>query len=116
MRTIRVQARAATTADSAFKVIIGLDRRWRVPFRGRAIRWTQRCEPAPDRRTITFTQVAGDDFRDITGQWRISPAAGGCEITFEATYDLGVPIYDRIVDPLVETVLADHIRAIIDRL
>ena len=61
-------------------------------------------------------QVAGDDFSDITGQWRISPAAGGCEILFEATYDLGVPIYDRIVDPLVEKVLADHVRAIIDKL
>lgn len=115
MRTIRVQARAATTLDGAFDAIAGLGSYWQVPFRGRAIRWTQRCEPATDRRTITFTQVDGD-FRDLAGTWRISPAMGGCEVSFEATYDVGVAIYDRILDPLVEKVLADYVRAIVGRL
>ena len=116
MRTVRVNARAAATSESVFDAIAGLDSDWRVPFRGSAIRWTQRCEPAPDRRVITFTQVAGDHFRDLTGAWRISPAAGGCEVQFEATFDIGVPIYDRILDPMVEKVLADHVRTVIGRL
>lgn len=115
MRTIQVQARAAATADEAFDRIAGLESQWRVPFRGREIRWTQRCEPAPDRRAVTFTQTLGD-FRDLTGAWRISPTTGGCEVLFEATYDVGVPIYDRILDPLIAKVLADHVRAIIARL
>jgi hypothetical protein len=116
MRTIRVQARAATTADAAFDALMGLDSQWSVPFRGRAIRWTMRCEPAPDRRAIAFTQAAGDDLRDIAGAWRISTAAAGCAVLFEATFDVGVPVYDRILDPLVEKVLADHVRAVVERL
>ena len=39
MRTIRVQTRAAATADDAFEALMGLDSRWCVPFRGRAICW-----------------------------------------------------------------------------
>jgi ribosome-associated toxin RatA of RatAB toxin-antitoxin module len=113
MRTLRVQEHAATTPEAAFAGIAGLGDEWRVPFRGREIRWTQRSQPAPDRRAIAFTQVAGD-LRDLSGAWRISPAEGGCEVVFEATYDVGVPIYDRILDPLVEKVLADHARAIIN--
>jgi len=116
MRTVRVQARAATTADDAFDALMGLGRQWSVPFRGRAIRWTMRCEPAPDRRAIRFTHVAGDDFRDITGAWRISTATAGCVVLFEATFDVGVPVYDRILDPLVEKVLADHVRAVVEGL
>ena len=116
MRTVRVQAHAATTADEAFDALMALAGQWHVPFRGRAIRWTLRCEPAPDRRTIPFTQVAGDSLRDLTGAWRISSTVGGCEVVFEASLDIGVPIYDRILDPLVEKVLTDHVRAIVETL
>ena len=116
MRTIRVQTRAAATADDAFEALMGLDSRWCVPFRGRAICWAVRNEPGSDRRAIAFTHAAGDDLRDITGAWRISSAPDGCEVVFEATFDVGVPIYDRILDPLVEKVLADHVRAIVARL
>ncbi|GIH09816.1 hypothetical protein Rhe02_78830 [Rhizocola hellebori] len=115
MRTIRVTAHAAASSDEAFDAIAALGDHWRVAFRGREIRWAQRCEPAPDRRAITFTQTDGGDFRDLTGTWQISPATGGCEVRFEATFDVGVPIYDRILDPIVEKVLADHVRDIIGR-
>ena len=115
MRTVRVQAHAATDPDRAYDAIVGLGGELRVPFRGRAIRWAQRYEPGPDRRTIAFTQIDGD-FRTLTGVWRIAPVAGGCEVCFEATFDVGVPIYDRILDLPVAAVLADRARAVIARL
>ncbi len=113
MRTIQLKAHTAVSCDAAFALIAGLGDHWQVPFRGRRIRWEQRCEPAPDRRAITFAQVAGDDFRDLAGVWRILPTEGGCEVLFEATFDIGVPIYDRILDPLIEKVLSDHVRAVV---
>ncbi|MDG4785132.1 SRPBCC family protein [Micromonospora sp. WMMD1102] len=115
MRTVRVRESIATSPDGAYEALLGLGTDWRVPFRGHAVRWTQRWEPAPDRRTVSFAQVDGD-FREFTGRWRISPVDGGCEVSFEASYDVGVPIYDRILDPIVEKVLASYVRSVIVKL
>lgn len=112
MRTIQVRAHASLAADAAFDRIARLDSEWRVPFRGGFIRWTQRCTPVPEQRTITFTQADGS-FQGLSGAWRVTPEPDGCEVLFEATYDVGVPIYDRILDPLVERALTDSVRAVI---
>ncbi len=109
MRTIQVAARSALSADAAFDRIRQFEDEWTVPFRGRSINWRQRCEPAPSERRVSFTQTVGD-FRSLSGVWRATPTPEGCEVLVELTYDVGVPIYDRILDPLVERVLARAVR------
>ncbi|WP_328653252.1 SRPBCC family protein [Micromonospora sp. NBC_00330] len=112
MRTIRVEARTALSADAAFDRIRQFEDEWTVPFRGRSIHWRQRSEPAPSERRISFTQTVGD-FRSLSGVWRTIPASEGCEVVLEVTYDVGVPIYDRILDPLIERVLTRAARSAI---
>ncbi|MFE0529681.1 type II toxin-antitoxin system RatA family toxin [Micromonospora parva] len=109
MRTIRVTIGSTVSPDAAFDRIRQFDDEWTVPFRGGAIHWRQRSEPAPSERRISFTQTDGD-FRSMSGVWRTVPAAKGCEVLFEVTYDVGVPIYDRILDPLIERVLSRAVR------
>ncbi|MEV6689886.1 SRPBCC family protein [Micromonospora sp. NPDC051196] len=114
MRTIRVAARTALSADAAFDRISGLGNEWTVPFRGKSIHWRQQCETAPGKRRLSFTQTAGD-FRNMSGAWQTTPTPEGCEVLLELTYDIGVPIYDRILDSLVERALADFVRMTVSR-
>ncbi|MEU8252715.1 SRPBCC family protein [Micromonospora inaquosa] len=109
MRTIQVAARTTLSADAAFDRIKRLEDEWTLPFRGGSIHWRQRSEQAPTERRVSFTQTTGD-FRSLSGAWRAMPTSEGCEVLVDLTYDVGVPIYDRILDPLIERVLARAVR------
>jgi ribosome-associated toxin RatA of RatAB toxin-antitoxin module len=114
---MRVRAKMHTVlpADAAYDRIAGLDSEWTVPFRGGAIRWRQHSEPAPDQRRIAFTQETGD-FQSLSGAWWAIPVPGGSEIHFELAYDVGVPVYDRILGPVLDRVFREMARTIVSRL
>ncbi|MFC7386075.1 SRPBCC family protein [Sphaerisporangium rhizosphaerae] len=94
---------------------------WALPFRGGTVRWRQRewtpAAPADVSSAapgIAFEQVDGD-FAALSGAWNLLPGPddASCEVGFEARFDLGVPMYDRVVEPLLARVLARAVRAVL---
>jgi ribosome-associated toxin RatA of RatAB toxin-antitoxin module len=89
---------------------------WTVRFRSGLLQWTERDVLDPVDRTITFTQLRGD-FHRFDGQWRSQPAeGGGTEITFDATFDLGMASLEAILDPIAEATLRENILLIVQGL
>lgn len=86
---------------------------WTVKFRSGLLNWTERDVLDPVERTITFTQLRGD-FHTFEGDWRLSAAEpGGTEITFDATFDLGMASLEAILDPIAEAALRENILVIV---
>ena len=89
---------------------------WTVKFRSGLLNWTERDVLDPVERTITFTQLRGD-FHTFEGDWRLSAAEpGGTEITFDATFDLGMASLEAILDPIAEAALRENILVIVQGL
>ncbi|MFC4535785.1 SRPBCC family protein [Sphaerisporangium dianthi] len=94
---------------------------WALPFRGGTVRWRQYEQAFPARADasspapgIAFEQVDGD-FATLSGTWHVvaDPGGASCQVLFEARFDLGVPMYDRVVEPLLARVIARAVRAVL---
>ncbi|MEO3812587.1 SRPBCC family protein [Sphaerisporangium sp. B11E5] len=90
---------------------------WAVPFRAGTVRWRQIEEVFPERPGIVFEQEYGDLAR-LSGAWRLQPEPPGpggdaCQVTFELRFDLGVPLWNRVVDPLLARSLTAAAEAVI---
>jgi hypothetical protein len=81
------------------------ERKWIVRFRDNAFWWTERVDHEPWHDRVEFTATGGD-FRRLWGSWQAEATFGGTILRFVAQVDLGVPIFDRIVEPLFARVLA----------
>lgn len=85
---------------------------WEVYFRNGILRWTEDDVFDRDARRITFAQVDGD-FEEFAGAWQVSGRPGGCEISFAAGFDFGIPSLAGILDPIAERVLKETIARVI---
>ncbi|MFE0251637.1 aromatase/cyclase [Streptomyces sp. NPDC059010] len=87
---------------------------WTVFFRNGLLTWTERDVCDPVARTITFTQLKGD-FAVFEGVWRITEAdrQDSCRVTFEASFDLGIPSLADLLDPVADAALRDNILRIL---
>ncbi|MFC6083110.1 SRPBCC family protein [Sphaerisporangium aureirubrum] len=91
---------------------------WALPFRSGTVRWRQIEEVFPERPGIVFEQEDGDLAR-LSGAWRFQPEPPGpgggdtCQVTFELRFDLGVPLWNRVIDPLLARALAAAAEAVI---
>jgi ribosome-associated toxin RatA of RatAB toxin-antitoxin module len=85
---------------------------WTVYFRNGLLRWTERDAFDHATRTITFEQLSGD-FETFTGGWAVAENAGGAVITFDATFDLGIPSLADILEPVAEATLRSNILTIL---
>ncbi|MFE2528475.1 type II toxin-antitoxin system RatA family toxin [Streptomyces sp. NPDC059382] len=88
---------------------------WDILFRNGPLRWSEVDYLQPDLRRIVFEQTAGD-FDVFRGSWRVEPIAGGCEVTFEATFDFGIPSLAGVLEPIATKVLKEAIATIVYRL
>jgi ribosome-associated toxin RatA of RatAB toxin-antitoxin module len=85
---------------------------WEVDFRNGTLRWTELDYFDVPGRRITFEQTKGD-FEEFTGSWSVEPVGAGCEITFHATFDFGIPSLAGILDPIAGRVLKETIARVI---
>lgn len=85
---------------------------WSVNFRNGVLRWSEVDRVDADRRTIDFTQTAGD-FAHFAGSWRVVEDAAGVEVVFRAEFDLGMPSLAAMIDPIAEEALVDNMRLIL---
>ncbi|HEX6358725.1 type II toxin-antitoxin system RatA family toxin [Actinophytocola sp.] len=86
--------------------------RWTVLFRNGLLRWTESDTLDPVARTITFRQLTGD-FETFEGQWSVHERETGCDIAFDAHFDLGIPSLAAILDPVAESTLRANILTIV---
>ena len=85
---------------------------WEVTFRNGVLVWTERDEVDPAGRRISFEQTEGD-FAAFTGSWLVEPGGEGTTVTFEASFDLGMPSLAPMLDPIAERALVENVRAIL---
>ena len=85
---------------------------WEVNFRNGVLAWTERDVVDPGLRRIAFEQLDGD-FAVFTGTWLVEPDGDGSTVTFEASFDLGMPSLAPMIDPIAERALVENIRAIL---
>lgn len=88
---------------------------WEIVFRSGPLRWSEVDYFQPDLRRIVFEQMAGD-FEVFRGSWQVDAIAGGCEVTFEATFDFGIPSLAGVLEPIATKVLKEGIAVIVHKL
>lgn len=88
---------------------------WDILFRNGPLRWAEVDYFQPGQRRIVFEQTSGD-FDVFRGSWHVAPFDGGCEVTFEATFDFGIPSLSGVLEPIATKVLKEAIATIVYRL
>jgi len=88
---------------------------WEIFFRSGPLKWSEVDYFQPDLRRIVFEQMTGD-FEVFRGSWQVDPVAGGCEVTFEATFDFGIPSLAGVLEPIATKVLKEGIAVIVNKL
>ena len=88
---------------------------WEVHFRTGLLRWTERDTFDRAQRSIAFRQLTGD-FAAFGGTWRVDDAVPGSLVTFDASFDLGIPTLAPILDPVAASTLRSNILLILEGL
>jgi ribosome-associated toxin RatA of RatAB toxin-antitoxin module len=88
---------------------------WEIFFRNGPLRWSEVDYFQHALRRIVFEQISGD-FEVFRGSWRVEPIVGGCEVTFEATFDFGIPSLAGVLEPIATKVLKEGIATIVHQL
>lgn len=102
VRDVQVVARDAERAIST----------WEVNFRKGILRWTEEDRFAPDEHRIVFNQIDGD-VDHFAGSWELTTRNGGCRVSFDADFDMGIPSLRDIIEPIAADALDENIRAIL---
>ncbi|WP_228780731.1 type II toxin-antitoxin system RatA family toxin [Nocardia cyriacigeorgica] len=88
---------------------------WEVYFRNGPLSWTEVDYFQHERRRIVFEQETGD-FHVFRGVWQVQPAGAGSTVTFEASFDFGIPSLAGVLEPIAEKVLKEGIATVLHRL
>lgn len=88
---------------------------WDILFRNGPLRWAEVDYIQAATRTIIFEQTSGD-FDVFRGSWHVEPAASGCTVKFETTFDFGIPSLAGVLEPIASKVLKEAIGVIVTRL
>lgn len=85
---------------------------WEVSFRAGLLRWTEEDRFDRDALTINFRQLEGD-VALFDGTWQCVDVSGGCEITFAARLDMGIPSLADALEPIAVRTLIDNTVSIV---
>ena len=85
---------------------------WEVTFRAGLLRWTEEDRFDRQALTIEFRQLEGD-VALFDGSWRCTDAPDGCEITFTARLDMGIPSLADALEPIAVRTLIDNTVSIV---
>ncbi|MGH3758456.1 type II toxin-antitoxin system RatA family toxin [Actinophytocola sp.] len=88
---------------------------WEIFFRNGPLRWSEVDYVQPALRRIVFEQTTGD-FEVFRGTWLVESHVDGCEVTFEATFDFGIPSLAGVLEPVATKVLKEGIALIVCQL
>jgi ribosome-associated toxin RatA of RatAB toxin-antitoxin module len=85
---------------------------WEVTFRAGLLRWTEEDQFDRDALTISFRQLEGD-VAVFDGTWQCVDVPTGCEITFCARLDMGIPSLADALEPIAVRTLIDNTVSIV---
>lgn len=85
---------------------------WEVSFRRGVMRWSQRDELDLDAGEVRFELIEGDPVA-FGGHWRARAGEDGCELLFEADFDLGIDTLSHVLDPLAVEALEQTIESVV---
>lgn len=85
---------------------------WEVDFRGGILQWTEEDYFNPEACLISFKQTQGD-VENLSGEWRVQKQEEGCLIMFTASFDMGIPSLNHILNPIALQAMRDNIVSII---
>jgi ribosome-associated toxin RatA of RatAB toxin-antitoxin module len=85
---------------------------WEVRFRRGRLRWTERDELDAQAGVIRFAFVRGDP-EHFAGEWRVTTEQAGTQVELVAEFDLGIPTFADIIEPLAERTLAEVMESVL---
>jgi ribosome-associated toxin RatA of RatAB toxin-antitoxin module len=85
---------------------------WEVDFRGGIMRWSEEDYFDPKTCTISFKRTQGD-IEYFSGEWKVQEQEQSCLIIFAATFDMGIPSLNHILNPIAAQTLQENIVSII---
>lgn len=88
---------------------------WDILFRNGPLRWSEIDYIRPASRTVIFEQTGGD-FEMFRGSWQVNAVGDGCQVTFKAAFDFGIPSLAGVLEPIADKVLKEAIGIIVCRL
>lgn len=88
---------------------------WEVSFRAGRLRWSEYDEYDRQARIIRFTYRDGDP-EDFHGEWAITHASDNTRISFNADFELGIPTFASIVNPIALRTLSENVANILEGL
>ncbi len=75
--------------------------RWKVLIDGVEVEWTEQCQYDKDNCKIWFHATRGD-FSAYDGTWAIERASKGVNLVLDATFDWGLPSFEKVIATVVE--------------
>ena len=86
---------------------------WEVAFREGTLKWLERDRFYPEQLRIDFDQVEGD-LDVFRGRWQvIAGPDDGAQITFDSTFDLGIPSLAEFLEPVAAEALVENVSRVI---
>lgn len=86
--------------------------RWEVAFQTGVLEWSELDEFNASERTIRFAANGGDP-EHYSGLWRVRETAEGSVVSFAAQFDLGMPTFSAVIEPVAERTLRENVVAIV---
>jgi coenzyme Q-binding protein COQ10 len=86
---------------------------WVWRFSGKPLRWVEREVHDDENLHIRFWQTQGD-MKKFEGEWRFLPEGGGTRFVSRTEFDLGIPMFAALLDPVAKVVLRNAIAQMIE--
>jgi coenzyme Q-binding protein COQ10 len=91
VRRVKILERGLDTGASA----------WDIEIDGCPLHWVERDFFDLDSRVFEFRSIEGD-FDHFAGRWEVSSLpTGGTRVTFTVTYEVGIPVIEDIIGPVL---------------
>jgi coenzyme Q-binding protein COQ10 len=85
---------------------------WAARFQGKILRWTEHDVFDDQRCHIAYRQVQGD-LKRFEGEWRFVPDEGGTRVTLTVDFDLGIPMFASLLDPVAKLIVRRNCEAML---
>lgn len=82
---------------------------WINEIDGRVIKWIEKDLIKPEENRIDFEQVKGD-LKMFEGFWQLDEAGSETKITFNISFEFGIPMLAPLLHPLISKKLRENMK------
>lgn len=82
---------------------------WINEIDGRVIKWVEKDLIKPEENRIDFEQVKGD-LKMFEGFWQLDEAGGETTVTFNISFEFGIPMLAPLLHPLLSKKLRENMK------